>query len=414
MLVENNSFPFDRRMRHLATALQEAGNEVRVICPKGEGIDQKTCEIFQGIKVYRYPMLWQASGGLGYALEYSWALFCMTVLSLFVWMRDGFDIIHSANPPDLFFLLAWPFKLLGKKYVYDQHDLCPELYESKFERRDRIHTALLFLERQSFRAADLVISTNQSYRDIARSRGGVSDERSAIVRNGVDLNQFYRASSRPELKEGFKYLAVYLGVMGKQDGVDRLVHVAHHIVNTCKRDDVLFVMIGKGECWNQLQELSRELDVQGVMRFVGRIPDDLLLAYLSTADVCLAPDPPDEMNQLSTMTKIMEYMACENPIVSFDLVETRRSAAEAAVYVEKDDPKLFAYALSDLLNDPARREQMGRIGLERSIHLVGLDRSRKALLEAYSRLRGEGKPRFESTNDPNTLEVRKKEAPTEA
>jgi glycosyltransferase involved in cell wall biosynthesis len=388
MLIENLSFPWDRRMRHLGLALQKAGYEVRVICPKGENQDRSSFELVQGIRVYRYPMLHQASGGLGYLFEYSWAFLCTTFLSLFVWLHDGFDIIHSANPPDIFFLLAWPFKLLGKKYVYDQHDVCPELYESKFERRDGAYRALLFLEKLSFRVADLVISTNESYREIARERGGIPDERSVIVRNGVDRSQFYRRPPRPELKDPFPFMALYLGVMGKQDGVDRVVQTAHHLAHTYGRQDVLFLMVGNGECWQELQDLGRELGVGEMMRFVGRIPDDLLLDYLSTTDVCLAPDPPDRMNQLSTMTKIMEYMACERPIVSFDLAETRRSAGEAAIYVAGEDPKEFARALNDLLNDPDRRAQMGRVGLDRTLRIVGLEHQRRALLEAYARLRG--------------------------
>jgi glycosyltransferase involved in cell wall biosynthesis len=409
LLVENNSFPWDRRMRHIAMILQESGYEVRVISPKGDHSDERAFEVVRGIRVYRYPMLWQASGGLGYILEYPWALLCMGLLTLLVWTRDGFDIIHSANPPDLLFLLAWPFKLLGKKFVYDQHDLCPELYESKFGHQGRLHKTLLFLERRSYSAADLVISTNQSYRDIARQRGGVPDSRSAIVRNGVDIRTFRRRNARPELKGGFEFMAVYLGVMGKQDGVDRLVEVAHHIVHTCKRRDVLFVMIGKGECWEELQSLSKAMRVDEVMRFVGRISDELLLDYFSTADVCLAPDPPDRMNQLSTMTKIMEYMACENPIVSFDLLETRRSAGDAAVYVNREDTEMFAHTLSELLNDPDRRKHMGRIGLERSIQLVGLDRSRKALLEAYSRLCAEP-TRSSSSPDTGAFDIKGEEA----
>ncbi len=195
-------------MRHLGLALQNAGYEVRVICPKGENQDRSSFEVVQGIRVYRYPMLHQASGGLGYLFEYSWAFLCTTLLSLFVWLHDGFDIIHSANPPDIFFLLAWPYKLLGKKYVYDQHDVCPELYESKFERRDSAYRALLLLEKLSFRVADLVISTNQSYREIARARGGIGDERSVIVRNGVDRKQFYRRMLRQELKDPFPYMGL--------------------------------------------------------------------------------------------------------------------------------------------------------------------------------------------------------------
>jgi len=386
MLVENGSFPFDRRMRHLAEALRMGGYKVTVICPKGEGRDRSSFEEVEGIRVYRYPIPFHASQKLGYLVEYTWALLCLGALSLLVWLKDGVDIIHTANPPDIMFLIAWPFKLMGKKFVYDQHDLCPELYQSKFERQDGAYQTLLFLERQSYTAADLVISTNQSYRDVARERGGIGDERSAIVRNGVDIGRFYRKTPRPELKRDFTFMAAYLGIMGKQDGVDRVIQAAHHIVHTFGRKDVAFVLIGKGECWQELQRLSEELRVADVVQFMGFVSDELLLDYLSTADVCLAPDPPDRMNQLSTMTKIMEYMACQRPIVSFDLLETRRSAGDAAVYVEKEDTKMFAGMVLELLDDPARRKRMGEIGLQRSIEVVGLDRSRKALLEGYSRL----------------------------
>jgi len=386
MLIENASFPFDRRMRHFAEALRGAGYNVSVICPRGKEFDQSGYAVIDGIKVYRFPQLFHASSKLGYFLEYGWALLCLGALSLMVLMLDGFDIIHCANPPDLLFLIAGPFRLLGKKVVYDQHDLCPELYESKFQRQDGVYRTLLFLERLSYRAADLVISTNQSYRDIARERGDVAEERSAIIRNGVDISRFYRKIPRPELKRQFPYMAVYLGVMGKQDGVDRVVQAAHHVIHTFGRQDVMFAMIGKGECWDELQRLSRELKVADYIEFLGHVSDDLLLDYLSTADLCLAPDPPDRMNQLSTMTKIMEYMACQRPIVSFDLLETRRSAGDAAVYVDREDTKLFAQAILELLDDAPRRQKMGDIGLQRSIQLVGLDRARKGLLEAYFRL----------------------------
>jgi glycosyltransferase involved in cell wall biosynthesis len=388
MLIENGPFPFDRRMRHLAEALRDGGYQVSVVCPKGEERDTRTMEVLDGIRVYRYPMPFHASHKLGYLLEYSWALLCLSAFSLLVWLRHGIDIIHTANPPDILFLVAWPYKLLGKKFVYDQHDLCPELYESKFGRRDGPYQTLLFFEKQSYRAADLVISTNQSYRDVARERGGVGDQRSAIVRNGVDIRRFHRQIPRPELKQEFPFMAAYLGIMGKQDGVDRVVWAAHHIVHTFGRKDVMFVLIGKGECWAELQRLSQELQVAEYVQFLGFVSDELLIDYLSTADVCLAPDPPDRMNQLSTMTKIMEYMACRRPIVSFDLLETRRSAGDAAVYVREEDTKLFARAVLELLDDRPRREKMGEIGLQRSIELVGLDRQRMALLEGYARLSG--------------------------
>src|SRR5271167_243401 len=209
MLVENNSFPWDRRMRHLAMMLREAGYQVSVISPLGEKGDSSVYEVVNGVNVYRYPMLWQASGAIGYLFEYSWGFFCAATLSLLVCLKDGFDAIHAANPPDMFFPLVWVYKLFGKKFVYDQHDLCPELYESKFERHDWPYRMLLAFERQSYAAADLVISTNQSYQDIARDRGGVTPDRSAIVRNGVDLEHFHRRAPRPEMRENFVYTALY-------------------------------------------------------------------------------------------------------------------------------------------------------------------------------------------------------------
>lgn len=388
MLVENGPFPFDRRMRHLAEALQGSGYQVTVICPQGEEHDRHRVDEHCGVKVYRYPVWFQASSKLGYLLEYGWALICLSLFTFYVWLKDGIDIIHSANPPDLMFLVALPYKLLGKKFVYDQHDLCPELYLSKFDRQGLAYRILLILERASYKTANLVISTNQSYRDIARERGDVDDQRSAIVRNGVNLNKFHCRDGRPELKSGFRYMTVYLGVMGKQDGVDRVMQAAYHVVHTFHRTDVKFALIGKGECWLALQKLAAELNISEYVQFLGYVSDSVLLDYLSTADVGLAPDPPDRMNQLSTMTKIMEYMACQRPIVSFDLLETRRSAGDAACYVPTDDSKLFAKNLIELLDDETRRTRMGKVGLERSRELVGLDRSRKALLEGYSRMLG--------------------------
>lgn len=392
MLVENNSYPWDRRVLHETQALHQAGYRMTVICPKGDSIDQTAWrEVVDGVTVYRYPLLCDSRGKAGYCLEYLWSFICTFVLSVVVWCRSGLDIIHSANPPDMFFAIALPLKLFGKQYVFDEHDLCPELYESKFERKGWVYRALLALERRSYRTADLVISTNQSYRDIARERGGVTDQRSAIVRNGVDVAEWHRKTPRPDLKVGFTYMALYLGVMGKQDGVDRVVRAAQHIVYDLGRRNIVFILVGKGECWSELRELSEELKVDEFVRFVGRISDELLIDYLSTSDVCLAPDPPNGLNKLSTMTKIMEYMACENPIVSFDLPETRRSAGDSAVYVDGDDPRMFGAAIIELLEDEPRRARMKQIALERSIQVVGLDQSRQALLEAYTRLRGDPK-----------------------
>jgi glycosyltransferase involved in cell wall biosynthesis len=386
ILIENLSFPMDRRMRQEAGALRDAGYEVTVISPKGELGERATFEIADGVRVYRYPLYWEGKNGFTYLLEYGWALVCTLTLTLWVAVRHGVDIVHAANPPDLLFLVAWPLKLLGKKFVYDQHDLCPELCEAKFGNRGLFYRLILFLEKLSYRSGDLVITTNQSYYEIAEKRGRVCPQKLCIVRSGPDLQRFISMEPQPELKEGFPFLIVYLGVMAKQDGVDRVVRVAHELRYGRSRGDILFVAIGRGECWQELKRLAKELGVDPLIRFPGRIPDANLLAYLSTADICLAPDPPVRMNQLSTMNKVLEYMACKRPIVSFDLIESRRSAGAAAVYVQDDDIKFFADAIEALLADPVRRLALGELGYRRVTNELSWKRSEEALLEAYARL----------------------------
>jgi glycosyltransferase involved in cell wall biosynthesis len=385
MLIENLSFPMDRRMRQEASALRSAGYEVSVICPRGEHCDRRLFEVVDGVRVYRYP-LWQASGAAGYVIEYSWAMLCSFVLMFGIWLFRGFDYVHAANPPDFFLLLFWPYGWLGKRFIYDQHDLCPETYETKFHRQDGLYRLLLSLERWSYRKASLVIATNQSFYDIARTRGGVQEERIVIVRSGPDVSYFKKQEPRLQLKQGFSHMVAYLGVMSVQDGVDRVIKAAHHLHSIRGSRDVLFVLIGKGDYWHKLKELARDFDLNGSVRFTGRIPDDEVLAYLSTADVCIAPDPPIRLNHLSTMNKIMEYMACGSPIVSFDLIESRRSAGPSATYVEHDDPVLLARAIDDLLRDDARRRNMGNAGMARVESELSWQHSARKLVDAYSRL----------------------------
>jgi glycosyltransferase involved in cell wall biosynthesis len=386
MLIENLSFPMDRRMRQEAMALRDAGYEVNVICPRGEHQDLAGYQNYEGVHVYRYPLYWQGSGGLGYILEYGWALSCTFALMLWVSLKHGFDYVHAANPPDLFFLLYKPFGRLGKKFVFDQHDLCPETYETKFQRRDWVWRLLVKLEGYTHRAADLVLVTNQSVYEIARTRGNVPREKLAIVRSGPDLEYFRRTAPQPKLKRGRPYLVAYLGVMSVQDGVDRVVQAAHHLQQLRAKEDVTFALIGKGDCFAQLNELSQSLGLNGTVKFTGRISDEEVLQYLSTADVCVAPDPPIPLNHMSTMNKIMEYMACGSPIVSFDLTESRYSASSAAVYVERDDPKLFAQAIHDLLEDPGQRRRIGEYGYDRVRNELAWSHSARNLIEAYSRL----------------------------
>ena len=375
-------------MRQEAVALRKAGYEVSVICPKGDVQDRSGFEIYEGIRVYRYPLYWQASSGPAYVLEYSWAMLCTFVLMIWIWLRHGLDYVHAANPPDLFALLFRPFGLFGKKFVYDQHDLCPETYESKFHRQDWVHRLLLRLEAHSYRTASLVLATNQSFRDIARTRGNVDTQKLVIVRSGPDLNHFHPTAPVPQLKRGFPYMVVYLGVMSLQDGVDRVISAAYHLQRLRGRRDVLFSLIGKGDQWDNLREQARDLGLNGTVQFTGRIPDPEMIEYLSTADVCIAPDPPIHLNHMSTMNKILEYMACSKPIVSFDLLESRRSAELAAVYVDRDDPKLLAEEIDALLNDPSRRKQIGEYGRARMCSELDWGHSAKKLVDAYERLNG--------------------------
>lgn len=386
MLIQNMSFPKDRRVRQEAFALQEAGFRVSVICPRGSTQDTAGYEDVQGVPVFRYPQPWLATNKASYFLEYGWAMVCTLLYVAAIWLRDGFDVLHAANPPDLFFLVAAPFKLLGKKFVFDQHDLSPEMFETKFGKRGLVYRLLLFLERWSYHLADLVIVTNQSFQEIAEQRGGVTRDRLRIVRNGPDLRTFRPVPPRPELKNGAAHLAVYVGVMGKQDGVERVIEAADHIVNHRGRKDVHFSLLGSGDCFETLNAMVRDLRLQSSVTLPGWMADGELLAHLSTADVCLAPDPPVRMNQLSTMIKIMEYMSCAKPIVSFDLLESRRSAGPSAIFVQRDDPFAFGDAILELLDDAARRAQMGQAGWERVKTELHWGRSQEALLSGYDHL----------------------------
>ncbi len=387
-LIENVSIVRDRRVRQEAAALADAGCEINIICPR-LGTELCLPVLLNRTRIYSYPQPWQGTGLLTYGLEYGWGLLATSFLTLWVWLTRGFDILHIANPPDLFFLLAAPFRCLGKKFIYDQHDLSPELFAAKFGGRPRLlHRLLMKLERCSYRSADLVIVTNQSFRGLAMRRGRCPPEKIFIVRNAPDLRRFGCGPLRPELKQGAAFIALYAGIMGSKAGVDRVIRAARHIVFGRGRKDVRFALLGDGDCRPALQQLAQFLEVEKYISFPGFVGDEQLLAWLSTADVCLAPDPPIPVNQLCTSTKIMEYMSCEKPTICFDLAESRYSAGSSAMYVREDDATELGDAILDLLDDPARRRRMGQIGLWRVRNELNWERSRRALLQAYRRLTG--------------------------
>jgi len=381
IIVENLPVPFDRRVWQEAKALKEKGAEVYVICPKMKEYI-KSFEIIEGIHIYRHPLP-QAKGKLGYLLEYSFALFWEFFLSLKIYLKHRFHVIHGCNPPDLIFLVALPFKLLGVKYVFDHHDLCPELYEAKFRRKGMLYKLLLLAERLTFKFADYVISTNESYKKIALQRGKVDSNKVYVVRSAPDLSKFNVQLNNHDLekyKKGSKYLIGYVGVIGEQDGLDLLMYVAKLLKN---KENLRFAIIGEGPAWEDVKLLAKKLGVDDIVDFYGRVSDEELVKILSSCDVCVNPDKPCKMNELSTMNKIMEYMALKKPIVQFDLKEGKFSAQKASLYAKKGDIKDFAEKILILLRNEKLRKEMGEYGYKRLINDLSWDKQKENLWELY-------------------------------
>jgi len=381
IIVENLTVPLDRRVWQEARTLSEAGYRVSVICPKGRGFEQRY-ELRDGIEIYRHR-LWEASGPLGYLVEYAWALAAEFRLALTAYGRTRFRIIHAANPPDTIFLIALFFKLFGVRFIFDHHDLNPELYEAKFGRRGIFHRLLLLAERLTFRTATVSIATNQSYREVALGRGGMSPGRAFIVRSCPDLENVRIEAPTPELKQGKPLLVAYVGVMGPQDGLDLLLESIRQIVQCAGRRDVAFALIGRGSETDGLKAWAAEKGLDSVVTFTGRIPDAEMWAYLSTADLCVAPDPRNPMNDKSTMNKIMEYMAFGRPLVLYDLTEGRRSAGDAALYARPNDPEDFARQMLKLLDSEDLRQTLGARGRKRIEEELNWDIEKRVLLKAY-------------------------------
>jgi glycosyltransferase involved in cell wall biosynthesis len=307
----------------------------------------------------------EAEGAIGYAIEYSVALFWSFVLSWKVLFTRGFDVIHACNPPDLFFLIGGFFKLFGKKFLFDHHDINPELYEAKFGRRDFFWKVMVWVERLTFKTANVSIATNESYKRIAIERGGMDPSKVFVVRSGPSLERMKIQPPDNTLKHGRKHLVGYVGVMGKQEGIDLLLQAVRSIVRDMGREDIHFGIVGGGTSLEELKQLSEDLGIDDYVTFTGRVPDAELLAMLNTADVCVNPDIANDMNDKSTMNKIMEYMALGKPIVQFDLTEGRFSAQEASLYARRNDPGDLAAKILTLLDDPQRRAAMGAYGRRR-------------------------------------------------
>jgi glycosyltransferase involved in cell wall biosynthesis len=384
IIVENLPVPVDRRVWCEARALHSAGYNVSVICPKGKTSCTASYEILDGIHIYRHRA-WEASNAVGYLLEYAWALMAELYLVLKVFSRSRFRILQGCNPPDTIFLIGLILKPFGVQFIFDHHDLSPEVFQAKFGGSGGLFGALTRLaEKCSFRVARVSIATNESFKEIAVQRGGKRPEEVFVVRNCPDLTAVRRGPVRPEVKQNKPLLVAYVGFMGQQDGLDLLLEAIEHLVKIEKRQDTHFLLIGKGSMLPALKGLVAQKDLGGFVTFTGQIPHEEVVSYLSNADVGVAPDPKTPMNDNSTMIKIFEYMALGLPVVLFDLKEGRRSAGPAALYANPNDPIDFANQLNRLLDSSELRQQLGACGRKRIEDSLNWEVERNTLLQAYS------------------------------
>lgn len=383
IIVENLPLPFDRRVWQEANTLTEAGAKVSVICPQMKGYT-KSFESLNGIDIYRHPLPVEGSGALGYLLEYSTALFWEFVLAWKIFFKKRFHVIQGCNPPDLIFIVALFFKLFGVKYVFDHHDINPELYIAKYNKKGFFYKCVLWAEKITFKVADFSIATNESYREIAIRRGGMASEKVAVVRSGPKLDRLRLTSGNNIYKKGRNFLVGYVGVIGEQEGIDLLLDSVKHI--TDQRQDVQFAIVGGGTEVENLKKLTIDMGLQDYVDFYGRVSDDILIDILNTADVCVNPDKPTAMNDLSTMNKIMEYMALKKPIVQYDLKEGKFSAGEASLYARNTDTKDFSEKIIWLIDHPEERRPMGEYGYKRVIDELSWGHESGKLIKFYSKV----------------------------
>jgi glycosyltransferase involved in cell wall biosynthesis len=387
MLIENLPAPADRRVWPEAKALQEAGYQVSIICPKGYGQYEESYISIDDIAIYRYRLPLVGNKYLAYIAEYSIAFLMTFLLSFKVLFQRGFDVIHAANPPDIFFLIGLFYRLLGKKYIFDQHDLSPEMFKVKFENRMKpLYKLQLFLESCSYRAAHLVITSNASQKEFAVGRGHCHANKVFVVRNGPNLDDMKPVTPEPELKGRRKYLLAYVGAMSVQDGVEYALYALYELVHKRGRQDVSLVLMGDGDNAATLHTLAHELELDEYVKFVGWAEAKDILRYLTVTDVGLSPDPENGLNEFCTMIKTMEYMAMGKPVVAFDLAETRFSAQEAALYAVPNRVEDFADKIEVLLDNEELRNKMAVLGHKRVVEVLNWDYSKKNLLLVYETL----------------------------
>jgi len=383
IIVENLPVPFDRRVWQEANTLKDNGAKVSIICPKMKDYTA-AYEVINGIEIYRHSLPFEARGAIGYLLEYSTALFWEFFLSWKIFFKKRFHVIHGCNPPDLIFLVALCFKIFGVKYVFDHHDINPELYIAKFKSKGFLYEMIILFERLTFAAADFSIATNESYKEIAIKRGKMAEAKIQIIRSGPKLDRLKLLPPDIKFFKGRKYLVGYVGVIGGQEGIDLLLESVKHIVSI--RKNIQFAIVGGGSDLEHMIQLSVKSGLNDFVDFYGRVPDDLMIAVLNSADVCVNPDSPTEMNNLSTMNKIMEYMALRKPVVQYDLKEGRFSAQEASLYARCGDTIDFANKIIQLIDDPELRTRMGDFAYNRVLNELSWDYEKEKLIKFYDRI----------------------------
>ncbi|MEQ8409973.1 MAG: glycosyltransferase family 4 protein [Erythrobacter sp.] len=388
IVVENLPLPFDRRVWQEARTLKAAGAHVSIICPTGKGHEARF-EVIEGVEIHRHPLPLEASGALGFLAEYGAALFWETVLAWKIHFRRRIDVIQGCNPPDLIFLVALPFKALGVRYIFDHHDINPELYEAKFGKRGFFWRLMVLFEKLTFKVADVSIATNESYKAIATTRGGMKADRVHVVRSGPDLSRLKLVPPVDAWKNGRAHMVGYVGVMGEQEGIDLLIDAVDFIVRKKGREDVQFVLVGGGPALADLQAMTAQRGLADYITFTGRAPDKDLFEVLSTMDLGVNPDRVNAMNDKSTMNKIMEYMSLGKAIVQFDVTEGRFSAREASLYAAPNDACDLAVKMLELIDDPARRETMGQYGRRRVVEDLNWQHQISPLLAAYRQALGD-------------------------
>jgi glycosyltransferase involved in cell wall biosynthesis len=386
LMIVENQIPIDIRVWQEAKSLKKAGHSVDIICIQIEE-DEKRTETIDGIDVYRIPMARAGRGSTSYILEYMYFTAMALIFSFYVRLKRGFQVVHAHNPPDTLFMVGLSFKPSGIKFVFDHHDVSPELYISRLGKKSSIiHRVLIVLEKLSCAMASAVVATNNSYKEIEMRRDGVPENEIFVVRNGPDFGRLRLLEPDPKLRSTGKRILGFVGNINPQDGVDVLLRAMHHLVYELDKRNVLLFIIGKGDAVPDLKKLQKELRLEDFVQFLGRLPDEEMLRWLSAADICVSPDPSSPLNDVSTWIKIMEYMTLKKPIVAFDLKETKFSAQEAAVYAKPNDPKDFANKIASLLNDEESRRRMGEFGRKRVEEHLAWRHSERELLRMYSQL----------------------------